>query len=315
MPEYSHSRRPGFTLVELLVVIAIIGILVAMLLPAVQAAREAGRRMSCSNNLRQLGLAAHQFLDVNERLPPGYLGPIPHDTWPAHMNDNQYVGSLAYLLPFAEQQRVLDLIDVPLEVEKVDISWWSKSSTVAAASTRPRLFLCPSATHTNPLGITATINVWNDAGTLTCEIVAFAAGGPAEALGRTNYTGVGGYFGNVPHASSAQELEGAFSNRTTHTLASITDGTSNTLLFGETMGGRFNNLKQYSHSWMGAGALVTSEGLDDQNWTNYSSEQPSIVLFCAADGAVSTIRRTIDHNTYVYLSGIHDARPAQLDGN
>src|SRR6186997_2133216 len=110
----SRGSRKGFTLVELLVVIAIIGVLVALLLPAVQAAREAGRRTSCSNNLRQVGLAAHQFNDVYERLPPGYLGPMPHDTWPAHMNDNQYVGSLAYLLPFAEQKQVYDLIDVSL---------------------------------------------------------------------------------------------------------------------------------------------------------------------------------------------------------
>ena len=60
---------------------------------------------------------------------------------------------------------------------------------------------------------------------------------------------------------------------------------------------------------------VTSEGIDDRNWTNFSSEHPTIVQFCTADGAVRTIRRTIDHNTYVYLSGIHDGRPAQIDGD
>jgi prepilin-type N-terminal cleavage/methylation domain-containing protein len=314
MPFYLHRRRPGFTLVELLVVIAIIGILVALLLPAVQAAREVSRRMACANNLKQLGIAAHQFHDVHEHLPPGYLGPIPHDTWPAHMNDNQYLGSLVYLLPYLEQERVYQLIDTSTDVDQVDISWWSKSSTVAAASAKLKIFICPSATpYINPSGITATVNVWTAPSKLTCELVAFPPNGPAEKLGRTNYTGVGGYFGNVPNAPDAKQFEGVFSNRTKHTLASIEDGTSNTLLFGETMGGELNKVKQYSHSWMGTGALVTSEGLDDKDWTNFSSEHPSIVQFCAADGAVRSIKLSIDHNTYIYLSGMHDGRPAQIE--
>lgn len=102
-------RRDAFTLVELLVVIAIIGILVALLLPAVQAAREAARRTQCTNNMKQVGLALHNYHDTHQALPinANWLGDSSRDVYSA----------LVILLPFMEQQNVYEAADAEVEQE------------------------------------------------------------------------------------------------------------------------------------------------------------------------------------------------------
>ncbi len=129
------KSRSAFTLVELLVVIAIIGILIALLLPAVQAAREAARRMSCSNNLKQLGLAMHNYADTfRETLPnAGWSGP----TYP-----NDY-SPLAKLLPYCEQKNLHDLIDFNIYMGHP--GWQDLPVELhPAAATAVPIFLCPS---------------------------------------------------------------------------------------------------------------------------------------------------------------------------
>lgn len=129
------SPRSGFTLVELLVVIAIVGLLMALLLPAVQAAREAGRRAACLNNLKQLGLALHQFHDSQRRFPPGRGGPAPLVFSPH-----------AFLLPLVEQDGLyhgLDLTSAPTNLVIGGVPY-SGAANAAAAAEVVGVLTCPS---------------------------------------------------------------------------------------------------------------------------------------------------------------------------
>ena len=133
--DFDGALRQGFTLVELLVVIAIIGILIALLLPAVQSAREAARRMSCSNNLKQMGLAMHVYADSFKGMLPnaGFSGSgYPNDHSP-----------LARLLPYCEQANLQNLIDFDIQMGhpgKADLP----AELWPVAATQVAMFLCPS---------------------------------------------------------------------------------------------------------------------------------------------------------------------------
>jgi len=122
--------RTGFTLVELLVVIAIIGILVALLLPAVQAAREAARRIECGNNLKQIGLALHHYHQALETLPPGGII-LPDDTRRGSMH--------VRLLPYIEQQVIYDQIDFSRNIYSQTTADGTRFAAVKLAT-----YVCPS---------------------------------------------------------------------------------------------------------------------------------------------------------------------------
>src|SRR5690606_27248796 len=145
-------RRPGFTLIELLVVIAIIAILIALLLPAVQQAREAARRSQCKNNLKQMGLALHNYHDVAGQFPPALTHAGDVATWPAALNItfNQSTTGFTLLLPYLDQaplynQYNFNEASVPVAANGLPLAGTGNwQANVPATSTILSVFLCPS---------------------------------------------------------------------------------------------------------------------------------------------------------------------------
>jgi prepilin-type N-terminal cleavage/methylation domain-containing protein len=304
-----HRRQhgaPGFTLVELLVVIAIIGVLVALLLPAVQAAREAARRMSCSNNLKQIALAAHGFHDTYKRFPPGYLGDTPREL----KYGNPYLGTLPYLLPFMEQQAIWDEIDTNSQIDAQDIPWWANAESWATAQYRLEALTCPSD---NPYGaedyVFVVFHSWYDGKDLRYDGGFFTGAGGGASLGRTNYLASGGRYGDMK-LPQTDSWNGVFTNRSKTRFASITDGTTNVLMFGEVLGGRKNNEpvgpRAGSVSWMGSGNMVTNWGIGRGAWHQFDSEHPGVVQAALADGSVRALLRTIDTSVLYEVSAMGD---------
>lgn len=332
MVERKESRRAsrravGFTLVELLVVIAIIGILVALLLPAVQAAREAARRTQCNNNLKQVALAAHNFHDIYLKMPPGYVGETTNASPPVNAlwsgSPDQYIGCLAYILPYVEQGVIWDAFAGDGSNATLDTrwdprvltttNWWGNSKSWTAANNMIPGMMCPS---TNPKNSTVGTSASLIMAPYTLQLLYFP--GANTTLGRTNYLGCAGGLGNnfpTGLADSWGKYEGVFGNRSTVNMGAIQDGTSNTFMFGEAVGNYVvGKTIGYSYSSMGGAALPTAWGLDKKvkNWYQFSSEHPGIVQFAMADGSVNIITTTIDPNIYIYLSGRIDGKVAQL---
>ncbi|MEY3457861.1 MAG: hypothetical protein RL215_1018 [Planctomycetota bacterium] len=227
----SRNRTPrGFTLIELLVVIAIIAILVALLLPAVQQAREAARRTQCKNNLKQLALATHNYHDVANMFPPAYIFVPPnHSTRSA----------LTMLLPYIEQANLYQQIDssIPMFNGPAGYDPVKLATNVAAAATVIPAFLCPSSVGPQ------TDDYLYPAGAIVPGV--FPAANCTWKGGRTDYggtTGVRGVFANLAYNNNAGgdregSLVAAAPGGSSSRMRDLTDGTSNTFMFGERTGG------------------------------------------------------------------------------
>ncbi|HZT83162.1 MAG TPA: DUF1559 domain-containing protein [Gemmataceae bacterium] len=190
-------KRKAFTLIELLVVIAIIAILIGLLVPAVQKVREAASRIKCANNLKQLGLALHNYHDNNNAFPPGVVA----DT--SDLRNGRHSG-LVFLLPYVEQDNLYRLYNFG--------QTWKSPGNLAVAQARVPTFLCPSATGQVP----------DDGGVPGAPTdYAFCKG----ALAYLSYNGASG-----PGA-------GLFDVNRPRRFADVTDGTSQTLAMGEAVSG------------------------------------------------------------------------------
>ncbi len=263
-------KRVGFTLVELLVVIAIIGILVGLLLPAVQAAREAARRMQCSNNLKQLGLAAHNYADAHKCFPSGFVSSLPDNAAGAAELTVWTWG--AFMLPFIEQGNLANT----LQVNSLPLSASLATPAGLAAATTPLSgFACPSDSGPalNDFGSqyagSGEVYPTSSAQFTTYEKKVTANGTTKIAIAKSNYVGVasvGDSFTPVGgNFTSYGKPVGVFYWNSNTSFGDISDGTSNTAMFGE-------RCYKYGTLMMGAGnAVACSPAL-----TGYSSRNRAI---------------------------------------
>jgi prepilin-type N-terminal cleavage/methylation domain-containing protein/prepilin-type processing-associated H-X9-DG protein len=314
----ARTRSPGraFTLIELLVVIAIIAILIGLLLPAVQKVREAANRMKCSNNLKQIALASHNYESTYGRLPPGALGPRPgaspgppqgFDPADPTLFAHQQISCLALLLPFIEQDNIYRMMTVNDNPTAFGPGWWSVAGNWQAAQFKISTYLCPSdnaqSRSQNVLTVHTTYrappNPTTDA-SLTIWVL-----GNFPTVGRTNYVGVAGAMGRPGNGWDL--YEGVMCNQSVNTVATIADGSSNTLLFGEAMGDSHPSTTNSSFSWMGIGWLPTAWGLSERAaWYMFGSKHPGVVNFAMADGSVRGVRKSANYATYIFASGKQD---------
>ena len=317
----------GFTLIELLVVIAIIGVLVGLLLPAVQQAREAARRSTCVNNLKQIGLALHNYNNANNKLPPG--GEWRHDLpWASPPSPNpEQGGVMVRILPYIEQNTLYEQIDFD-----------SNASVQTQMINGQRLreyviptYVCPTDGHE---GFVIHANVKRGFSNYGANYGPTGAGGNGNpncscALNYDSYRPATGFNQNNP--------AGPFTRRGNIfqcTFEDVVDGLSKTIFFGEVRldcsnhanqgwalsnngQGLFNT--QYPLNYDSCQPDVASAGGDGCgaicNWKTefgYRSQHPGAINFLMGDGSVRGLNEDVDHTALQVLGCRADGKVANL---
>ena len=277
----------GFSLIELLVVIAIIGVLIALLLPAVQMARESARRMSCKNNLKQFGLALANYSDAHRVFPPGFVLGLP----------KTYANANTMLLPYFDQ--------APLHSRyKMNLSWGDQDQDVARAVIS--VFVCPSNTGPNPVvSIALQVQPYPIGDTVAITTYLFCKGkGDAWCLAPAPYP---------------EQERGMFSENRAVSTADIRDGTSQTIAMGE---GATGNRWPLCH---GAGCTIPATGPtgrtfpSEQAWivgqlNVYENVQAGLLLSSIFGCTMDKLNKQAVTDTSVNLSGMLDCRSSANGG-
>ena len=321
--------RGGFTLVELLVVIAIIGILIGMLLPAVQQVREAARRTACKNNMRQLGLALHNYESALSQFPPGYAyqrgdayqAATGYLVDPGYQDAN-HLGQAwgASILPYIEQGNLHDQVDFRLPC--------FDSSNLVARETSLEVFLCPTDSWSQ------NNFVVRDASTAPTEKYAAASycanWGPAYGVTETP----GNPSDDVNLDATPDNSAGPFFRNSKTKFRDILDGTSSTLALGERTNGPILDENRnpigapphpnFENVWFAATRDVDDPADDHGHMVLFDTEygpnrargegtgadrgvsapHAGLAQFVMMDGSTHTIRESIDLATYRALSSI-----------
>ena len=305
--KHPKPARRGFTLIELLVVISIIGVLVSLLLPAVQSAREAARRSQCSNNLKQIGLALHSYHTQNDAMPPGYISafsPANDSPMTAQIDVGSGWAWGSMILPQLEQRPIYDSINFNLPIHH--------HSNDTASLTRLSTYLCPSDDTKDQVPIR------NQANTATVDTAAGA-----------NYVGM---YGTGEIANAPGGGDGLFFRNSQVNFAQMRDGSSNTIAVGE----RSHNLSYVTWAARSIGGYLFTTasfeggtdtfhtdpeqcwtqvlgpvGLTDGNRTpnnpkahveDYWSRHPGGVNFLMGDGSVKFIKDSVNPAPYRALA-------------
>ena len=283
----------GFTLIELLVVIAIIGVLVGLLLPAVQQAREAARRTTCVNNMKQLGIACHNYKDVNQVLPPGWQKPADITNFP----NGNFWGWGTFLLPFIEENSIFDQIDFTAEYSVNSGPNDGISANILTG------YLCPS----------------DPSGPMSSKFNNHA---------KSNY--IGSYGNKIIDVWNWSKTanRGVFQENSALKFRHITDGTSNTILLGERTGTPRNGKNYEAGLWAGPQSLggtsssphmavgrgpgTNTEVINTVNgtngWTLSVSDHPGGANVAKVDGSVAFLNDSINVEAYRLMIQIDDGQ-------